>query len=220
MTKKSLGLTDKDYEYLLSVSLREPEILQRLREETSKQPSANMQIAADQGQFMAFLVKLLNAKKLLEIGVFTGYSSLCLAMAIPEDGTLIACDINPETTSIAKKYWQEAAIAYKIELRLSPALETMDALISNGENDTFDFIFIDADKINYRLYYEQGLKLIRSGGIIAIDNVLWGGKVSDPDINDEDTNAIRDLNKFLSKDDRIELTMLSIADGLTLAKKR
>lgn len=219
MTRNTLGFTASDINYLLSVSLREPEILQRLRQETRALPDADMQISADQGQFMSFLVRLLNARKLIEIGVFTGYSSLWMAMAMAENGRLVACDTDAETTTIARKYWQEAGVADKIDLRIAPALETLDSLIDAGEADSFDFIFIDADKINYRDYYERGLVLIRTGGIIAVDNVLWYGKPADPDIDDEDTRAIRAFNEFLHQDRRIELTMLSIADGLTLAKE-
>ncbi|MFB8790107.1 MAG: class I SAM-dependent methyltransferase, partial [Potamolinea sp.] len=184
MTNKTLGLDERLYDYLLSVSLREPEILRQLREETANHPMGRMQIAPDQGQFMALLVQLIGAKKVLEIGVFTGYSSLVVALSLPSDGKIIACDISAEDTNIARRYWEKAGVADKIELRLAPALQTLDELIASVEINSFDFVFIDADKRNYPEYYERALQLVRIGGLIAIDNVLWSGKVADPQVED------------------------------------
>jgi len=220
MTNKTLELDNRLYDYLLSVSLREPEILRQLREETSNHPMGRMQIAPDQGQFMALLIQLIGAKKVLEIGVFTGYSSLVVALALPSDGKIIACDISAEDTNIARRYWEKAGVTDKIELRLAPAIQTLDELIAAGEINSFDFVFIDADKKNYPEYYERALQLVRSGGLIAIDNVLWSGKVADPEIQDGQTQAIRNFNEKLHQDERVTLSLVSIADGLTLALKR
>lgn len=220
MGKESLGLDNRLYEYLLSVSLREPEVLTKLRQETSQHSASIMQISPDQGQFMALLVKLLGAKKTLDIGVFTGYSSLVVALALPEDGKVIACDRDPHVTAIARRYWQDAGVAHKIELNLAPALDTLDRLIREGESGSFDFAFIDADKRNYSNYYERALSLLRPGGIVAIDNVLWFGSVVDPQDTDKRTVAIREFNQKLHHDTRVEISMLAIADGLTLAFKR
>lgn len=220
MTKKSLGLDDRLYNYLLSTSLREHEVLRRLREETASYRNAMMQIAPEQGQFMALLVQLLGAKKAVEIGVFTGYSSLSVALALPPDGKIIACDVSEEYTSVARRYWQEAGVADKVDLRIAPALETLDRLLAEGQAGTFDFAFIDADKGNYDGYYERSLQLLRPGGLIAIDNVLWGGDVADPEVQDNSTQAIRALNEKLHQDERVSLSLLPIADGLTLALKR
>ena len=220
MSTKTITLTDSLHHYLLSVSLREPPILARLREETAQHPLANMQIAPEQGQFMALLVRLMEAKKCLELGVFTGYSALSVALALPPDGKLIACDVNEEWTSMAQRYWQEAGVAHKIALRIAPALETLDKLLTNGEAGSFDFVFIDADKENYANYYERSLELVRHGGLIVIDNVLWSGRVADPNEQDMDTVAIRRFNTKLHFDERIILSMLPLADGLTLAYKR
>ncbi|MGF1588175.1 MAG: class I SAM-dependent methyltransferase [Pleurocapsa sp.] len=219
MGKASLGLDDRLYEYLLSVSLREPEVLSKLRQETNQHPASIMQISPDQGQFMALLIKLLGAKKTLDIGVFTGYSSLAVALALPEDGKVVACDRDPEATKIARRYWQLAGVESKIDFRLAPALETLDQLIAAGESGSFDFAFIDADKRNYANYYEQALTLLRPGGIIAIDNVLWFGSVADPEDTDTRTVAIREFNQKLHQDTRVEISLLAIADGLTLAFK-
>jgi predicted O-methyltransferase YrrM len=219
MANQTFGLDSKLYEYFLSISLREPEILTQLRQETAKQPMAMMQIAPEQGQFMALLVQLMGAKKTLEIGVFTGYSTLVVALALPPDGQVIACDISEEYTAIARAYWQKAGVAHKIDLRLAPALETLDQLIREGQTESFDFAFIDADKSNYDNYYERALQLLRPGGLIAIDNVLWGGKVADSEVQDNRTEKIRDLNQKLYQDPRIILSVVPIADGLTLALK-
>ncbi|ESA33635.1 caffeoyl- o-methyltransferase [Leptolyngbya sp. Heron Island J] len=208
------------YNYLLSVSLRESQILTQLRQETAQQPMSGMQISPYQGQFMALLLRLMGAKKVLEIGTFTGYSALWMALALPSDGTLTACDMNEEYGAIAHRYWQTAGVADKITLHLAPALDTLDNLLATGQADTFDFVFIDADKVNYGHYYEKSLDLLRPGGLIAIDNVLWSGAVADPTITDPDTLALRHLNQALHQDDRIELSLLPIADGLTLALKR
>ncbi|HIM42904.1 MAG TPA: methyltransferase domain-containing protein [Rhodospirillales bacterium] len=220
MSSRTIVLNDALYEYLLSVSLREPDVLCRLREETAKMPQHNMQISPEQGQFMALLVELTGARKCLEVGTFTGYSTLSLALALPEDGQIVACDISEEFTSRAKPYWQEAGVAGKIDLRLGPALETLDALIADGESGAFDFAFIDADKVNYQGYFQRALDLIRRGGLILVDNVLWSGAVVDPARDDEDTEAIRAFNKARAGDPRISLSLVPIGDGLTLARKR
>ena len=220
MPSKSLNLDSALYEYLLANSLREPEVLTQLRLATAKLPMSRMQIAPEQGQFMALLVRLLGAKKTLEVGVFTGYSALVTALALPEDGKVIACDRDPRFTEMAKPYWEKAGVADKIDLRLAPALETLENLIANGESNSFDFAFIDADKRNYPNYYEQTLQLVRPGGLIAIDNVLWSGRVADPEDTDKRTVAIREFNQKLHQDSRIHLSVLAIADGLTLAIKK
>ncbi|MCX7594365.1 MAG: class I SAM-dependent methyltransferase [Fischerella sp.] len=219
MANKTLGLEKHLYDYLLSVSLREPEVLTKLRQETAQHPMAVMQIAPEQGQLMALLVKLIGAKKTLDIGVFTGYSSLVVALALPPDGKVIACDVDEEYTSIARRYWQQAGVANKIELHIAPAVETLEKLLAAGETETFDFAFIDADKSNYDLYYELALQLVRRGGLIAIDNVLWSGQVADPQVQDLRTNKIRALNQKLHQDQRVTISILPIADGLTLAMK-
>jgi predicted O-methyltransferase YrrM len=220
MSKKTIGLENQLYNYLLSVSLRETDILQRLRQETANHPYSTMQIAPEQGQFMALLMQLIAAKKTLEIGVFTGYSALCVALALPDEGRVVACDISAEYTAIARRYWQEAGVADKIDLRIAPALETLDRLLAQGEAGTFDFAFIDADKENYQAYYERSLQLIRPGGLIAVDNVLWSGRVADPQVQDHSTQAIRAFNQKLHQDERVTLSLVPIADGLTLALKR
>lgn len=220
MSSRTIVLNDALYEYLLSVSLREPDVLCRLREETAKMPQHNMQISPEQGQFIALLVELTGARKCLEVGTFTGYSTLSLALALPEDGQIVACDISEEFTSRAKPYWQKAGVAGKIDLRLGPALETLDALIADGESGAFDFAFIDADKVNYQGYFQRALDLIRRGGLILVDNVLWSGAVVDPARDDEDTEAIRAFNQARAGDPRISLSLVPIGDGLTLARKR
>ncbi|MEH2036828.1 class I SAM-dependent methyltransferase [Nostoc sp.] len=220
MPKQSIGLDNQLYNYLLSVSLREPEILEKLRQETANHPRSGMQISPEQGQFMSLLVQLIGAKKTLEVGVFTGYSSLSVALVLPTDGKIIACDVSEEFTAIARRYWQEAGVADKIDLRLAPALETLDRLLATGQAETFDFAFIDADKENYDGYYERSLQLVRPGGLIAIDNVLWSGQVADEQNQDESTQAIRALNEKLHHDERVTLSLVPIADGLTLAIKR
>lgn len=219
MTNKTLNLNEQLYSYLIDNSLREPEILRQLREEIKIHPYRTMQIAPEQGQFMGLLVKLMGAKKTLEIGVFTGYSSLSVALALPPDGKIIACDISEEFTAIAQRYWQKAGVDHKIDLRIAPALQTLDNLLASGEKGTFDLAFIDADKANYYEYYERSLQLLRPGGLILIDNVLWDGKVADENVQDESTIAIRNFNAKLHQDQRINLSLVPIADGLTLAWK-
>lgn len=220
MSNKFLPLNDHLYEYLQAVSLREPDVLRRLREETSALPDARMQISPEQGQFLALLVQLMNASKTLEVGVFTGYSSLCVALALPANGRVVACDISEEWTRIAQRYWAAAGVAEKITLRLAPANETLDELLADGQAGTFDFAFIDADKSNYEGYYERALKLVRTGGLIAVDNVLWSGRVADAGEQEPDTASLRAFNQKLHQDDRVALSLVPIADGLTLALKR
>jgi len=220
MNKSTLGLSTELLEYLQINSLREPEILAQLRTETAALPGSQMQIAPEQGQFMAWLVTLMGAKRTLDIGVFTGYSALVVALALPEEGQVVACDRDPHSTAIARRYWHTAGMADKIDLQLAPALETLDRLLANQQHGSFDFAFIDADKCNYSNYYERCLQLVRSGGVIAIDNVLWSGRVADVSDTDKQTEAIRAFNTQLQADDRIDLSLVPIADGLTLARKR
>jgi predicted O-methyltransferase YrrM len=220
MSNHTLGLDDRLLTYLRSVSVREPEILAQLRAETATHPMAQMQIAPEQGQLMALLVQVIGARKTLEVGVFTGYSSLVVALALPTDGQVVACDVSEEFTAIARRYWEKAGVANKIQLHIAPAVDTLDRLLAEGQANSFDFAFIDADKSNYDRYYERALQLVRVGGLIAIDNVLWSGAVADPSINDTRTEAIRALNQKLHQDPRITLSLVPIADGLTLAIKR
>jgi len=222
MSDITINLDSNLHSYLMKHSLRENIIAKELRIETAKIFSTvrQMQISPEQGQFMALLVTLLGARKTLDIGTFTGYSALSVGLSLPADGKIIACDLSTEWTTIAKKFWEKAGVNHKIELRLAPAIETLDNLIAAGETNTFDFSFIDADKENYDAYYEKSLALIRPGGLIAIDNVLWGGKVSDLDINDEETVAIRALNSKIYVDERVTISMLPLGDGLTLARKK
>ncbi len=220
MNKNTLGLSSDLLDYLRASSLREPDILAQLRAETATLPASRMQIAPEQGQFMAWLVTLIGAKRTLDIGVFTGYSALVVALALPDDGQVVACDRDPSSTAIARRYWQAAGMADKIDLQLAPALDTLDRLLANQQHDRFDFAFIDADKRNYANYYDRCLQLVRSGGVIAIDNVLWSGRVADASDTDKRTEAIRAFNAQLQSDDRIDLSLLPIADGLTLARKR
>jgi len=208
------------YNYLVGTSVREPEVAKRLREETQKLPMAQMQIGPDQGQFLQLLVRLIAAKRTLEVGVFTGYSSLWVALGLPADGQIVACDVSEEYTSIARRYWKEAGVDHQIDLRLRPALETLDDLLIKGDADSFDFAFIDADKSNYDNYYERALRLVRAGGLIAIDNTIWSGRVADPNETDADTVAIRKLNEKLHRDERVALSMLTVGDGLTLAMRK
>jgi predicted O-methyltransferase YrrM len=220
MNKSTLGLSDDLIAYLYTNSLREPEILTQLRAETASLPASRMQIAPEQGQFMAWLVTLIGAKRTIDIGVFTGYSALVVALALPDDGQIIACDRDPQATAIACRYWQAAGVADKIDLQLAPALDTLDQLLADQQHNRFDFAFIDADKRNYANYYDRCLQLVRPGGVIAIDNVLWSGRVADASDTDKRTAAIRAFNAQLQSDDRIDLSLLPIADGLTLARKR
>ena len=220
MSTNSLALSPALYDYLLSVSLRESDVQRRLREETGRLAERAMQIAPEQGQFMALLVELTGAQRALEIGTFTGYSALSVAQALPATGRLIACDVSEEWTAIGRRYWAEAGVADKIDLRIAPALKTLQGLLADGEADRFDMAFIDADKENYEAYYEACLQLMRPGGLILIDNVLWDGSVIDPAKQDADTQAIRALNEKLHEDERITLSMIPLADGLTLCRKR
>ena len=220
MTRRTSHLSEELYAYLLDISLRELPVMRRLREETASMEQANMQIGPEQGQFMALLVELIGARSVLEIGTFTGYSALAMAVALPENGVLVACDVSEEWTAIGRRYWEEAGVAHKIELRLAPALETLDALLAEGNAETFDFAFIDADKEGYDAYYERALELVRLGGLIALDNTLWDGKVADPAATDVDTEAIRAINAKLVLDERVTLSLIPVGDGLTLARKR
>ncbi|NEN98453.1 MAG: methyltransferase domain-containing protein [Moorea sp. SIO3I7] len=220
MANQTFGLDKQLYDYLKSVSLREPEVLTQLRLETAQHSMGMMQIAPEQGQFMALLVQLMGAKKTLEVGVFTGYSALAVALALPPDGQVVACDISEKYTAIARRYWQQAGVADKIDLQIAPALDTLERLVEEGQAGTFDFAFIDADKRNYENYYEQALKLVRNGGVIAVDNVLWSGRVADPEVVDSKTEVIRAFNQKLSQDQRVNLSLVPIADGLTLALKK
>ena len=219
MSNRTITIDDRLYEYLLGVSLREPNVLARLRAETMKLPRAGMQISPEQGQFMALLIKLMGARLVLEIGTFTGYSALAMALALPADGRLIACDVSEEWTATARRYWKEAGVDARIELRLAPALQTLRDLLEAGSAGSFDLIFIDADKGNYLAYYEAGLDLLRPGGLIAVDNTLWDGRVADAAVNDDDTRAIRAFNAALHDDARVDLSLVPIGDGLTLARK-
>ncbi|MFQ5939788.1 MAG: class I SAM-dependent methyltransferase [Alphaproteobacteria bacterium] len=220
MSTRTLALTDEIYRYLLEMSLREPESMRRLRAETARMEWARMQIAPEQAQFMALLVELMGALRALEIGTFTGYSALAVALALPAEGRLVTCDISEEWTAVARRYWEEAGVAHKIDLRLGPALETLDALIDGGEAGSFDFAFIDADKEAYAEYYERTLTLLRPGGLVTVDNVLWSGSVVDPSRQDADTEAIRAFNERLRTDERVSLSLVPIGDGLTLARKK
>ncbi|MCX6378672.1 MAG: class I SAM-dependent methyltransferase [Armatimonadetes bacterium] len=220
MLKRTTNVDEALYDYLLSVSLHETDVMRRLREETSHLPMGVMQIAADQGSFMALLVQLIGAKKTLEVGVFTGYSSLVVASALPEDGKVYACDVSDEWTSIGRRYWAEAGVSHKIVLNLAPGVETLDRFIAEGQAGTFDFAFIDADKNNYDLYYERALILLRQGGLIAVDNTLWHGRVIDETAQDDDTVAIRALNAKVHADERVTSSLVPIGDGVMLARKR
>lgn len=220
MANQTLGLETQLYNYLLAVSLREVEVLTQLRQATAAtQSMAEMQIAPEQGQFMALLMQLIGAQKTLDIGVFTGYSALVVALALPQDGKVVACEMNQEYAEFARDWWLKAGVIDKIDLHLAPAQDTLAQLIARGEVNTFDFAFIDADKSNYDTYYEQALQLVRPGGLIAIDNVLWSGRVADSNIQDNRTNKIRAFNQKLHQDKRINLSLVPIADGLTLARK-
>lgn len=208
------------YDYLLENSLREDELLFELRKVTAEDPMARMQIAPEQGQFMALLVNLLSAKRIIEVGTFTGYSALCMARALPEDGELICCDVSTAWTTIAKDFWQRAKVDHKIQLHIAPANKTLENLIQTGRSGQFDMAFIDADKENYDQYYEQCLQLLRPNGLILLDNMLWSGRVADNQFQDEDTVALRALNCKVRDDERVEISLLPVADGITLARKR
>jgi len=220
MSRRSISLNDSLYDYLLSVSLREPDLLRKLREETATDPAARMQISPEQGQFMGLLARLMGARRCLEIGVFTGYSSLALALALPEDGHILACDVSERWTAVARRYWAAAGVDHKIELRLAMAVETLERLRESGAAGSFDFAFIDADKENYVGYYERVLELLRPGGLIVVDNTLWSGRVADPENAEADTVALRHFNEHLHHDERVDLSLVPVGDGLTLARKR
>ena len=217
MSTGILNYTTSLRDYLWEKGIEEHPALKELRLETAKLPQSMMQICPEQGALMANLIRLMSAKRTIEVGTFTGYSALAVALALPKDGQIIACDISEEWTAVGKKKWEQAGVAHKINLRLAPALDTLDALLADGQEGSFDFAFIDADKTNYPAYYEKCLKLVRKGGVIAIDNVLWGGSVINSERNDEDTKAIRKLNEFIANDNRVSVSMVPIGDGLTLA---
>jgi caffeoyl-CoA O-methyltransferase len=219
MNDRNVKLDERLYAYLQEHSVREHPVLRELREATVGMKHAGMQISPEQGQFMALLARAVNAKRAIEVGVFTGYSSLAVALALPPDGKLIACDVSEEWTSIARRHWQKAGVAPRIELRLAPAQGTLDSLIAAGESGTYDFAFIDADKSRYMAYYERCLTLLRKGGLIVVDNTLWSGKVADRSAQDEDTRALRDFNDAVHRDSRVALSLLPIGDGVTLALK-
>ena len=219
MARRTTPITDALYDYMLDVSLREPDVLRQLREETARHVMAECQISPEQGQFMALLVKLIGAKRTLEIGVFAGYSAAWVALALPDDGQVIACDVSEEWTAIARRYWKKAGIADKIDLLLAPAVETLESLVQTGQENSFDFAFIDADKANYDAYYEYCLKLVRPGGLIALDNTLAQGRVL-TDLTSHYTRTVRALNEKLHADTRVDISLVPIADGLTLARKR
>jgi predicted O-methyltransferase YrrM len=220
VSSRTLKLDDHLHDYLQRVSVREPEVLARLRAETMRLPMAVMQISPVQGQFMALLIQLLGARRCLEVGTFTGYSALACALALPPDGALVTLDISEEWTAIGRRYWGEAGVGDKVRLQLGPAGASLRQLRRDGHDGTFDFMFIDADKTGYSDYVEQGFHLVRAGGLIAIDNVLWSGLVADPSVTDADTTALRRLNEKLHQDSRFDLSMVPIGDGLTLLRKR
>lgn len=219
MSNRTLSIDDRLYDYILSVGVTESALLQALREETAGLEFAVMQISPEQGQFMSLLVRLLGVTRALEIGTFTGYSSICIASAMPEHGRLVCCDSSAEWTQIAQQYWAQAGLEARIDFRLQPALDTLQQLLDAGEAGCFDFVFIDADKQNYEAYYERSLELLRPGGLIAVDNTLWSGDVADPDNNDPGTRAIRRLNQRIMQDTRVFRSLVPIGDGLTLVHK-
>ena len=220
MANKTMGISDDLAAYVVKVGTREPDVLARLREETAAIPQHNMQIAPEQGAFLALLVELIGARRCIEVGTFTGYSSTAVALALPEDGQIVCCDVSEEWTSLARTYWAEAGVSGKVDLRIAPATETLDQLVAGGQEATYDFAFVDADKAGYDAYYERLLRLIRPGGLIVFDNMLWGGDVLDTDPSDEDTKALQALNAKLARDERITLCLLPVADGVTLARRR
>jgi predicted O-methyltransferase YrrM len=220
MSRRTWGIDEKVRKYLLDHSLRELPVAAELRAATAKLPYAGMQISPEQGQLMALLVQAIGARRAIEIGTFTGYSALWVAAALPNDGKLVCCDVSAEWTAVGKPYWERAGVAGKIDLRIAPATGTLDRLLADGGRGAYDFAFIDADKTGYDGYYERCLQLLRAGGLIAIDNVLWGGDVADPRKRSADTLALRRLNDKLHRDERVSLSMLPVGDGLTLALKR
>jgi predicted O-methyltransferase YrrM len=220
MSNRTIQLDDRTYEYLLAHSLREDPRLAKLRAETASHPQVNMQIAPDQAQFMQLLVRLMGARRAIEVGVFTGYSSLAVALAMPDDGRLLALDVSEEYTAVARRHWQDGGVAGRIELVIAPAAATLDARLARGEAGAYDFAFIDADKTSYLAYYERLLKLLRPGGLIVVDNTLWSGRVADPQDRDADTRALREFNEALHRDARVDIALLPVGDGLTLARVR
>jgi predicted O-methyltransferase YrrM len=220
MSSSSFLLTDAIATYYSRVAIREESLFAELRDETAKLPMARMQIAPEQAQLMAILVKLLGARRCIEVGVFTGYSSLAVASALPPEGELLACDVSEEWTAIARRYWKKGGVDRRIRLVLAPAAGTLDAELASGKAGSYDFAFIDADKTAYLDYYERCLALLRAGGLIAVDNTLWSGRVADPGVGDEDTVALRRFNEAVSADMRVDLCLVPIADGLTLLRKR
>ena len=220
MSNQSIGLSDELHAYLLTVGVREPEVLRRIRERTAALPEHGMQIAPEQGAFMALLVRLTGARRCLEVGTFTGYSSTAVALALPPDGRLVCCDASREWTDLARQAWTDAGVAERVELRIGPAVETLNGLLAEGGAGRFDFAFIDADKPSYDTYLEQALRLVRPGGLIAIDNTLWSGRLMDASVNDASTQAIRALNEKLAHDDRVDVALVPIGDGLTLLRVR
>ena len=220
MSNKTIGISDELAAYVVEVGTREPDVLARLREETAALPQRSMQIAPEEGAFLAMLAELTGARRCIEIGTFTGYSSIAVALALPEGGSLVCCDISEEWTSLARRYWDEAGVASKIDLRIAPAAETLEQLLAEGGEGAYDFAFVDADKTGYDGYYERLLRLVRPGGLIAFDNTLWGGEVLNQDAEDEDTRAIQAINTKLHADERITLCLLPVADGVTLARRR
>lgn len=219
LSNRTLSIDDRTYDYLCDVSVNESELLCQLREETAQLEYSVMQISPEQGQFMSLLIKMMGVKRAIEIGTFTGYSSICVASAMPEEGSLICCDTSPQWTAIAEKYWAQAKLEDKINLYSQPAEQTLQMLLDEGAEGSFDFIFIDADKQNYITYYEMGLRLLRKGGVIAVDNTLWSGAVADPENIEPGTRAIRRFNDMLKKDKRVSTSLLTIGDGLTLILK-
>ena len=215
-----LQIDERLFHYIVEHSVRDHPALAALREATAKLEDGGMQIGADQGQVMQLLVKLIGARNCIEIGVFTGYSSLAVALALPADGRIVACDVSEDWTAIARKHWKMAGVEGKVDLRIAPALETLDTLLAQGGAGRYDFVFIDADKPNYLAYYERCMTLLRSGGLIAIDNTLWSGEVANPAKNDRSTVAIRAVNDRVHGDDRVDGALLAIGDGVTLARKR
>ena len=220
MSSRTIPVTQAIWQYLVDVTVTERPLLRRLREETATLRGAGMQISPEQGQFMSLLVELIGARRAIEVGVYTGYSSLSVALALPPDGWLLACDVSEEYTRVARRYWQEAGVAEKVELQLAPALATLDDRLKRGERGSYDFAFVDADKGNYSAYYQRCLDLLRPGGLIAVDNTLWGGAVADPERQEPDTVAIRALNELVAADPRVSSSLVPIGDGLLLARKR
>ena len=220
MTSKSIGLPDDVYDYVLAHGVREPEILARLREETASHPMAQMQIEPLQGAIFRLLVELLDARAYVEIGTFTGYSSLAVALAMPADGRLVCCDVSEEYTSVARRYWAEAGVADRIDLRIGPGIDGLDSLLTEGRAGSFDLAFVDADKKSYPDYYERCVQLVRQGGVVALDNVLWGGEITDLAKHDRETLALRAVNELVRDDERVTPVLLPVADGMTLARKR